>query len=137
MHTRFPLWRPFQTDAKPSDANEISPSLEIFSESIQERGRIVSEPQTLRRMRTLFLRRSRSIFGASKAYTRVQWGVLITIKSAYLIEDIDEGQSMVALERHRGIHALLRREHPGKIVWEFPGSDVERHQLREEGILGC
>jgi len=67
MHTRFPLWRPLQTSANPPEANGISPSFEMFSESVQERGRMVCWPHTLRRMRILFLRRSISIFGASNA----------------------------------------------------------------------
>ena len=84
-----------------------------------------------------FLRRSRSIFGASKAYTRDQQDVPIIIKSAHLIEDADEGYSIVALERHRGIHALLRRQHLGEGVRELVGSYVNRHELCEEGTPEC
>ena len=56
-------------------------------------------------------------------------------QAAHLVEDIDEGQSIVALERHRSIHALLRRQHLSESVWELPGSDVNRHELRKESIL--
>lgn len=72
--TRFPLRWPFRAPLNPPEAlSPMSPSFEI-SESKQERGRMVREKQTARRMRMLFLRRSTSIFGASKACTMDQMG---------------------------------------------------------------
>ena len=55
----------------------------------------------------------------------------------HLIKDIDKGYSVVTLQRHRGVHALLRCQHLGEGVWEFPGSYVNGCELGEEGILEC
>ena len=63
--------------------------------------------------------------------------VPIIVQPAHLIENIDEGQSIVALERHRGIHAFLRPQHPSERVWELPGSNVDGHELCEERVLEC
>ena len=68
-HTQSPLWRPFQTSVNLLEADAMSPSFEMFSESTQERGRMVWEPQTLRRMWTILFLRPNS-FGASKACVR-------------------------------------------------------------------
>ena len=37
-------------------------------------------------------------------------------QAAHLIEDINEGESVVTLERHGGIHTLLRCQHLGEGV---------------------
>ena len=85
----------------------MSPSFEIFSESMQERGRMACEPQTLRRVRTLFLRRSSGICGASNACTEDRTGYPDYLsRPAYLIEDVHEGHSIIALQRHRGVQTL-------------------------------
>ena len=136
MHTRFSLRRPFQTSENPPEANAMSPSFEMVSESTQERGSMVCEPQTLRRMRTLLLWRSRSMFGASKACTGGggQAGCSDHHWPAHLIEDVDEVQSIVSLQRHRGVRTLLRCQHLSERVWEPPQSGVDGHELGEEGI---
>ena len=136
MHTGFPLWRPFQTSENPPEANAMSPSFETLSERMQERGRIVCKPQTLRRIRTLLLRRSRDMFGASKACAGIinQMGYSGLSRSAYLVEDVHEGQRIFALQRQCGVHALLRRKHPRKSIWELPRSYIHRHELGKEGI---
>ena len=135
MHTRFPLWRPLQTWANSPEANVMSPSFEMFSERIQERGRIVLAPQTLRRTRTLFIRRPSSMFGASKTCTRGSIGCSDYPRLPHLIKDIDEGQSIVALQRHRCVHTLLRCQHLGESAWERSGSYVDGRELHEERIL--
>jgi len=91
MHTRFPLWRPLQTSAGPPEANAISPSFEMFSESTQERGRMACWPHTLRRTRVLSLRRSISIFGASKACAVGQAGCSDYPLPSYLVKGVYEG----------------------------------------------
>jgi len=96
---------------------------------------MVCEPQTLRRMRTLFLRTSRFIFGASKACLGGQTRRSDYRRSAHLIEDVDEGLSIVTLQRHRGLDTLLRCQHLSEGVWELSGFDVNGHELCEEGIL--
>ena len=112
------------------------PSLEIFSESMQERGKMACEPQTFRRMRILFLRRSSGIFGASNACAWDQMRCSdCSNRPAYLVEDADEGHSIVALQRHRGVYTLLRSQHFGEGVWEFPRSYVDGRELGEEGVL--
>ena len=98
MHTRLPPLRPFQISANPPEANAISPFLVTFSESMQERGRMLCVPQTLRRIRTLFLRRSSVMFGASKAYARGSIWVPRYPLSADLVENVDENQGIVALQ---------------------------------------
>jgi hypothetical protein len=99
MDTEFPLWRPFHTSANLPDVNAISPSFEMFSESMQERGEAVCKPRILLRMRTLFLRRSRDMFGTSKACTGAvkKVGCSDSHLQAYLIEDFDEGYNIIAL----------------------------------------
>ena len=77
------------------------------------------------------------MFGASKACAMDQVGYSGYPQPAYLIEDVHEGQSFVALQRHRGVHTLLRCQHFGEGVWEFRGSYVNRRELGEEGILEC
>ena len=67
----------------------------------------------------------------------IKRGLPVTPLSTYLIEDVHEGQSIVTLQRHRGVHALLRSQHLGEGVWEFPGSYVNGRELREEGVLEC
>ena len=84
-----------------------------------------------------FLWRSSCIFGASKAYVGDQPECPDYPRAAHLIEDVDEGQSIVALQRHRGIDTLLGCQHLGEGVWEFPGSYVNGRELREEDIPGC
>ena len=56
---------------------------------------------------------------------------------AYLIEDVDKGRSIFALQRHRDVHTLLRFQRLDKGVWELSGFYVNRHDLRDEGIAGC
>jgi len=58
-------------------------------------------------------------------------------RPAHLVEDVNQGQCVVTLQRHRSVHALLGRQHLGKGVWEFPGSYINRRELSEEGILEC
>ena len=58
-------------------------------------------------------------------------------RPAYLIEDVNEGHSIVALQRHRGVHTLWRCQHRGQGVWELSGSYINGHKLREEGVLEC
>ena len=58
-------------------------------------------------------------------------------RPAHLIEDVNEGLSIVALQRHCSIDTLLRCQHLSEGVWELSGSYVNRHELREEGILEC
>ena len=55
----------------------------------------------------------------------------------YLIEDVDKGQRIIALQGHRGVHTLRRCQHRGKGVREFPGSYINGHELREECVLEC
>ena len=99
----------------------MSPSFEMFSESMQERGKMPCEPQTFRRIRTLFLRRSSGIFGTSNACGWSQTGCSdFPSRPVYLIEDVDEGQSIVALQRHRGVYTLLRCQHRSEGVRELP-----------------
>ena len=56
--------------------------------------------------------------------------------SAHLIEDADEGQSIVVLQRYSSIHTLLRRQHLGEGFCELAGSYVNVPELREECIPG-
>ena len=77
------------------------------------------------------------MFGASKACAVDQAGCSGCPRPAYLIEDVHESQSIVALQRHRGIHTLLRGQHFGEGIWEIPRSDVDGRELREEGVLEC
>jgi hypothetical protein len=55
---------------------------------------------------------------------------------AYLIEDVDKGQSILALQRHRDVHTLLGFQRLDKGVWKLSGSYVNGRELREEGIPG-
>ena len=51
------------------------------------------------------------------------------------IEDVNEGQRVVALQRHCGVHSLLGCQHRSEGLWELPGSYINGHELREEGIF--
>ena len=76
------------------------------------------------------------MFGASNAYEWNQAGCSdYPSRPVYLVEDVDEGYSTVTLQRHRGVHTLLRSQHLGEGVWELPGSYIDGHELCEEGIL--
>ena len=45
-------------------------------------------------------------------------------QSAYLIKDIDEGQGIISLQRHRYIYTLWRSQHLGEKVRELSRSYV-------------
>jgi len=55
-------------------------------------------------------------------------------RPTYLIEDVDKSQSVIALQRHHGVHALLRRQRLGEDVCELRGSYVNGRELGEEGV---
>ena len=55
----------------------------------------------------------------------------------HLIEDVDEGQRVVTLQRHCGVHALLGCQHRGERIWELSRSYINGHELRDEGVLEC
>jgi len=75
--------------------------------------------------------------GASKACAKWLNRALDYSLSACLIEDVDEGQGIVTLQRHRGIHIFLRCQHPGEPGMELPGSCVNGLELSEERVPGC
>ena len=78
------------------------------------------------------------MFGASNAYEWNQAGCSVyPSRPVYLVEDVDEGYSTVTLQRHRGIHTLLRCQHRGQCARKLPGSYIDGHELCEEGILEC
>ena len=78
------------------------------------------------------------MFGASNAYEWNQAGCSdYPSRPAYLVEDVDEGYSIVTLQRHRGVHTLRRCQHRGQSVWELSGFYINGHELREEGVLEC
>ena len=74
------------------------------------------------------------MFGASNACAVDQEGCSGCPRPSYLIEDVHEGQSIVALQRHRGVYTFLRCQHLGEGVWEFPRSYVDGRELGEEGV---
>jgi len=74
--------------------------------------------------------------GDSKAYAGGQTRGCSHPTSTHLIEDVDEGQSIIALQRYRGAHILLRRQYLGEGFCELAGSYVNGPELREECIPG-
>ena len=77
------------------------------------------------------------MFGASKAYAVDQVGCSGCPRPSYLIEDVYKGQSIVALQRHRGVHTLLRGQQFGEGIWELHGLYINGLELGEEGVLEC
>lgn len=53
----------------------------------------------------------------------------------HLIENVDEGQSVIALQRHRSVDTLLGPQHLGEGIWELPGSCIDGRELRKERII--
>ena len=74
------------------------------------------------------------MFGTSKACVVDQTGCSGYHRSAHLVEDIDKGQSVVALQRYCGVRALLRCQHLGEGVWELRGSYVNGRELSQERV---
>lgn len=108
----------------------MSPSFEISFESMQERGRMACKLETVRRMGILRLRRLGVTFGASKTYGgRSDWQPDSHLLHAYLIDDVDEGQSILVLQQQCGVHIFLRCQHLGERVLVLPGFYVEGGML--------
>ena len=74
--------------------------------------------------------------GYSKACAGGQTRFCSRPTSTHLIEDIDESQSIVALQRYRSVHILLRRQYLGEGFYELAGSYVNGPELGEERIPG-
>jgi len=72
--------------------------------------------------------------GASKACVCDQTEFSGHHRPAYLIEDLNKSRSVVALQRHRGVHTLLRCQHLDDGVWELRGSYVNGCELGEESV---
>jgi len=63
--------------------------------------------------------------------------VVRRLSDTYLIKDVNKGQGIIALQRHRSVHALLGCQHLREGGWKLPGPYVNGRELREEGILEC
>lgn len=74
--------------------------------------------------------------GDSKACAGDQTRSCSRPTSTHPIEDADEGQSIVAPQRYRGVHILLRGQYLGEGFCELAGSYVNGPELREECIPG-
>ena len=72
------------------------------------------------------------MFGASKACAMDQSRSSGYPWSAHMIEGVDEGQSVVALQQHRDIDAFLRFQHLGDGDWIRRGPYVDGPELSEE-----